>query len=99
MIESASIAIGSRIGAELTTGVYLAVRLFRRNGNSKASSPGVSAETVRQELHDRVSDEVSAVREEFVRKEVCSIVREGLEKDITAIRTGVEKLVRCSEEE
>ncbi len=99
MIESASIAIGSGIGAGVATAAYIAVRLIRRNGKGKASSEGVSAETVRQELHDRVSGEVSAIREDVVRKDVCSLVREGLEKDITAIRAGVEKLVKKSEEE
>lgn len=86
----AAIAIGGGVGAAITAGAFIFARLYRgRNGNGKAHE----VYAVRRELHERVTDEVSAVGEQFVRKEVCSVVSANLQKDVKEIKEDVKTLL------
>lgn len=96
MIESASAAIGTGIGAALTAAVYLGVKLFRRNGPTKSE---VSAEGIRRELHDRMNNETATIKQDYVRKEVCKLVSEGLQRDMAGIKKGVDTLLERSQRE
>lgn len=89
MIESASVAIGSGIGAGVATCAFLLAKLFRRNGRAR---DGVPVEKVRRELHNRMNDEVGKLKEDFVLKEVCTLVSGQLQKDMGEIKQGVDTL-------